>query len=105
MSSSAYSDLAFEEKANLLETEEGLNTRRSSPRWRTGFIAALVLLLVVGILSVAKLGTSLGSAIAVNEDESTERSNIPRVPAAGTQYLLGVGKADITGLALLLSRI
>jgi hypothetical protein len=104
MSSSAYSDLAFEEKANLLETEEFLNTRRSSSRWRTTFIATLVLLLVVGMLSVAKLGTSFGNAISTNEDEGTEKSNIPRVPAAGNQYLLGVGKADITGLALLLFR-
>jgi hypothetical protein len=104
MSSSAYSDLDFEEKANLLETEEVLKTRRSSSRWRTSFIAALVLLLVVGILSAAKLGTSLGNAISTNGDESAENSNIPRVPAAGNQYLLGVGKADITGLAILLFR-
>ena len=96
--SSPYSDFASDEKANLLEIEDDLDAPKSSRQWRTPFIAALVLLLLLGLLSAVKLGTSLGNAISAKEDDGTERSNIPRVPAAGAQYLLGVGKADITGL-------
>jgi hypothetical protein len=87
----------IEEKVDVLLDEEHTIRRTEPPRHKT-FIYIVILLLVglLGLLSVVKLNIPLLKAFSIEHvDEKT--SYTPRQATLGDQYLLGIGKADITG--------
>jgi len=86
-----------EEKEDVSANEEQA-IRRTGPPGHKTFIFIVVLLSIglLGLLSVVKLNISLLKAFSIEHvDEKT--SYTPRQATLGDQYLLGVGKADITG--------
>lgn len=102
MSSSLNSWFAAEEKVDASPAEEEMEMDRwvTPRRHKTSL---LVILLIFGgllsIISIAKLRISLLGDFSMKENEylGEKTSYIPRGPTHGDQYLLGVGKADITG--------
>ena len=86
-----------EEKVDVSLDEEQ-STRRSGPPWRKTLVPLVILLFVVllGLISVVKLNIPQLNAFSIGHvDEKTFYT--PRQATQGDQYLLGVGKADITG--------
>lgn len=86
-----------EEKVDVSLDEEQ-TTRRTEPPRHKRFVSVVVLLFVglLGLLSVIKLNIPLLNAFSIERvDEKT--SYTPRQATPGDLYLLGVGKADITG--------
>jgi hypothetical protein len=86
-----------EEKVGVSLDEEQTIRRTGPPGYKT-FVSVVVLLFVglLGLLSVVKLNIPLLNAFSIEHvDEKT--SYTPRQATPGDLYLLGVGKADITG--------
>ena len=87
----------IEEKVDVSLDEEQ-SIRRSGPPGHKTIVPIVVLLFVglLGLLSVLKLNVPLLNAFSIaHVDEKTFYT--PRQASQGDQYLLGVGKADITG--------
>jgi hypothetical protein len=101
MASSAYLDNPPEEKVDVSLEEEQTTRRTGRSRHKT-FISIVALLFagLLGLLSVLKFNVPLLNAFSVaHVDEKTFYT--PRQAKQGDQYLLGVGKADITGFVKL----
>jgi len=85
------------EKVDVSLDEEQTFGRTGRPGHKT-FVSIVVLLFVglLGLISVVKLNIPLSNAFSIGHvDEETFYT--PRQATRGDLYLLGVGKADITG--------
>jgi hypothetical protein len=87
----------MEEKMGVLLDEEQ-SIRRNGPPGHKTFVPLAILLFMglLGLVSVVKPNIPQLNAFSIEHvDEKTFHT--PRQAALGDQYLLGVGKADITG--------
>jgi hypothetical protein len=99
MSSSSYSHIPTEEKDGLHEVVAPIERRHKlNPKILTVSICALVLVIIGVVFSLFRHGDaeSTGHAkIPVNFGEKLSNEGARAI--TGDKYLLGVGKADITG--------
>jgi hypothetical protein len=97
MDSSSNSWFALEKGDGLIEEDETGRMTRSTRTKKSLFIALITFATVLGVISISKPSTPLLNAFSITKYGGEKTSYIPRHPMLGDQYLLGVGKADITG--------
>jgi hypothetical protein len=85
------------EKANIASVEE---VASSSPPWKKPFliVAGLISLFLLAFLVVAEVGTNVTLSTSTDNVFVQKEKLLPKAANSGDQYLIGVGKADITGL-------
>lgn len=91
-----YSELPLEEKQGEIQSDSA----NELPRWRRKTIIWTVSLLTVASLLILGFGLGVLDTKVAKKNLPVEDANsewLARTRAAGDQYLLGVGKADITG--------
>jgi hypothetical protein len=97
MNSSPYLYIPAEEKADVSLDEEQRIKRIALPGHKISIsIFALLFVGLLVLLGIIKLNIPLSNAVSIKHvDEKTYYT--PREATPGDLYLLGVGKADITG--------
>jgi hypothetical protein len=98
MSSPHYTALPSGEKTDLVSADEVVPP---SPAWKKLFliVAGLVLLFLLASLVVTDVSSNVIPSTPI-ENVSMHGRLLPKAAITGDQYLLGVGKADITGLVV-----
>lgn len=98
--SQKYTELPAEEK----QEEDDLQspTTLQAPKWskkaRVGIISVFILVLLMLLIGIGELAIkSEPEELPLKGSESDEEVFEKKIRATGDQYLLGVGKADITG--------
>ncbi len=98
MNLNPYLSIPAEENVHVSLPEEKLSKRTASSARRAFiFIAAILFIGLLGLLSVVDLKILFLDAVSTEKNVHEKTFYDPRGTTQGDLYLLGVGKADITG--------